>query len=89
MSITNQFYVLNQVGFPSTRTTEDYKSSSYTQDFLEGYRFQLKDWKDNYDNDENSNSRINGKEHPTTTELQNEITKIETALTEKYGVSFA
>jgi len=87
MSITNQHYTLNQVGFPSTRTVDDYKSSQYTQDFLEGYRFQLKDWNDNYNATENTNSRDAGNSHPTTTELQAEITKIETALTEKYGWS--
>lgn len=87
MAITNQHYVLNEVGFPSSRTADDYKSSQYTQDFLEGYRFQLLDWKDNYSNTENTDSRSFGHTHPSTTDLQNEINKIETALTDKYGWS--
>ena len=88
MTITNQFYIKNETGVPSTRTVEDYKSLKYDRDFLEGYRFQLKDWKDNYDNIENIESRNFGDTHPTIDELQAEITKIETALTEKYGMTF-
>ena len=87
MTITNQFYIKNEDGVPSTRTAEDYKSSKYDQDFLEGYRFQLKDWKDNYNNEENTASRANGNQHPSIDDLQAEITKIETALTEKYGMT--
>ena len=88
MTITNQFFTLNEVNFPSTKTVEDYKSSQYDQWFLEGYRFQLIDWMNNYDNEENTLSRDGGQIHPSTTDIQAEITKLETALNEKFGMEF-
>lgn len=87
MTINNQYFEINTVSFPSTKTVEDYKSPNYDQWFLEGYRFQLIDWMNNYDNEENTSSREGGQIHPSTEDLQAEITKLETALTEKYSWS--
>ena len=88
MAITNQFFTINDAGFPSTKTVEDYKSSQYDQWFLEGYRLQLKSWHDNYEITENNSSRETWDEHPSKADLLSEISKLETALTEKYGLTF-
>jgi len=86
MAITNQYFKIDAPTFPiETQTVQEYKDF-FTQTFLEGYRFQLIDWKDNISNEDNTSAS----EHtsfPTVESLTSEISKIETALTEKYGWS--
>jgi hypothetical protein len=86
MAITNQYFKIDAPTFPTeTQTVQEYKDF-FTQTFLEGYRFQLIDWKDNISNEDNTSAS----EHtsfPTVESLTSEISKIETALTEKYGWS--
>ena len=86
MAITNQYFKIDEPKFPTeTQTVQDYKDY-FTQIFLEGYRFQLIDWKDNISNEDNTSAS----EHtsfPTVESLTSAISKIETALTEKYGWS--
>ena len=86
MAITNQYFKIDTPKFPTeTQTVQEYKDY-FTQTFLEGYRFQLIDWKDNISNTENTLAS----EHtsfPTVESITSEVSKIETALTEKYGWS--
>jgi hypothetical protein len=86
MAITNQYFKIDTPKFPTeTQTVQEYKDY-FTQIFLEGYRFQLIDWKDNISNEENTLAS----EHtsfPTVESITSEVSKIETALTEKYGWS--
>jgi|TARA_R100000482_G_scaffold93922_2_gene39183 hypothetical protein len=84
MAITNQHFRIDEPTFPATsQTAEEYKDF-FTQTFLEGYRFQLIDWKNNISNTENTNANTDTN-FPTVESLTTEISNIETALTEKYG----
>lgn len=86
MAITNQYFEIDAPKFPTeTQTVQEYKDL-FTQPFLEGYRFQLIDWKDNINNQDNTTSNQDNS-FPTVENLTSEISKIETALTEKYGWS--
>lgn len=86
MAITNQFFTIDKPTFPSvSQTIQEYKDL-FTQNFLEGYRFQLIDWKNNILNNENTKASIDTF-FPTIENLTNEISNIETALTEKYNWS--
>ena len=84
MTITNQHFTIDNPSFPQTpQSVDDYKDY-FTQTFLEGFRFQLIDWKDNINNE--TNTEVNSDANfPTIQSLTDEISKIETALTEKYG----
>jgi hypothetical protein len=86
MAITNQYFKIDTPKFHSeTQTVQEYKDY-FTQIFLEGYRFQLIDWKNNITNEENTSSSQDTS-FPSVESLTSEISKIETALTEKYGWS--
>jgi hypothetical protein len=86
MAITNQFFTIDKPTFPAfPQTIQEYKDL-FTQNFLEGYRFQLIDWKNNILNNENTKASLDNF-FPTIENLTNEISNIETALTEKYNWS--